>query len=457
MEPRRFGLILLYTCAFSMMGCKVEKAPPRVQWLSPSTVITVDAGDAVALRFRIEDPAPDRGSVPPAEWRISLGPTGGGTWWTTAGTLTEGPGNGTLVDTVTTTWQVSGLPPGSSGPVELMLTALVTDGAGQVGADFGTVQLIGTPLTSGGLWWSESGGLHHAPPNGPTSTHPVEAGLPGHLVHMDGDAVIIKGDQMLYGWSLDDGIPVGTPAWVRPPPDGSADFVRQLRRVPYVHANTSWVEVAWRNRVEWLDAQGNLIRGWLLESDESLIDCGIMGGALVVLARTDAGDWRLIRHHIDTGARLGAITWTPEAQGSQGQEGNGWLLETDGMPAALESDGHLRIWNPNGGATPITTVSAAGSGEVQYAGRTENGRAWLTRDQSTLLDHNLTVIAQWPEQVLATAEDRAEQTTWVLLAADDQRYWQPWDNLGAAFTAPPLPAGPDAHSGSIAHNRPGPL
>ena len=81
---------------------------------------------------------------------------------------------------------------------------------------------------------------------------------------------------------------------------------------------------------------------------------------------------------------------------------------------------------------------------------------WLSRDQSVMLDNALAVIAQWPETTLATAEDRADQITWVLLEAGGQRAWRPWDDFALAFSTSSLPTGQTAHSGSVVHNRPGP-
>ncbi len=79
----------------------------------------------------------------------------------------------------------------------------------------------------------------------------------------------------------------------------------------------------------------------------------------LLLARTTAK--RLAHDPVQlstTVARLESVTWTPQASGSIGP-GGPCLAPPDSkaLPAAaLEADGTLRLWNPNGGATPLSTL-----------------------------------------------------------------------------------------------------
>ncbi len=145
---------LSFTCALLALfclGCSTEKAPPLVHWISPQSAATVDEGDALGLKFSITDPAPSRGETEAASWRVTIGTESGTTWWTTSGTLSAAPEAAVVTDTIETTWQVPTSLAGSSGPIDLQLSAVCTDGEGQTGADFAAphthqyaIDLIGT-------------------------------------------------------------------------------------------------------------------------------------------------------------------------------------------------------------------------------------------------------------------------------------------------------------------------
>lgn len=450
--------------ALMIGGCRSEKSPPKVEWLTPVEGAIITAGDAVPLRFLAEDPAPERGSTGPALWRIEIGPTTGGVWWTTAGELPEAPLDNPILDTVMATWQVPEGTPFSPSAAALLFKAIVTDGEGQQGADFLEGQWQVEPLESMGLWWagaSAGEGFSHVP--SPTSSdpmvHPRDVDAQEWLVHLDGAELLVTGGALLRGWPLSgmDQEPAMQPAWtVEAPPSAAPQGILYLRTAPFEHTQSSWVESGWSDRCTWHDAQGSLRRTWLLESDETLMDAGIFGHDMVLLARTDAAEFRLIRYNIDSGARLGAVTWTPEAPGSQGPEGMGWLLALDGHPAALESDGTARVWNPEGGASPITSFGMPGSGAVSSAGRIGDGRIWLTRSDARILDASGTTLGWWDEPILHGAGDRTSDLLWILSGPTGSPRWQAASGPELTPTGGVFPAGPGARSGAVAHNRAGP-
>lgn len=449
--------------AVGATGCTLEKDPPQVEWLLPQGPVTVTEGDALGLRFTVSDPAPVRGRTTPAEWRITIGPPGGGTWWTTAGQLADAPGEATVRDTVEATWQVPGWSAtGTLSGDPLVFSAIVTDGAGQTGADFveGIVETV--PLTSSGLWWVDTGstsGWHHLDPaeSAIPQYHPSDP-TGNHVVHCDGASLLVTGGDIITAWPLVDGVPSDQPAWtVQGPPSAAPGGLRYLRKTPMDHVTAAWVEAGWADRCVWYNPSGSTMRSWILEADEVLIDAGVIGGAMVILARTSAQDLRMVRFHLDNSARIGSVTWTPEAPGSLGADGRAWLLEWSLGPAALEADGVLRQWNPSGGAAPITTTSTSGTGMVQAAGRTETGLNWAARDQTHFTGADGEPVAVLTDGVHATAFDRAGGILWVLAGSGSARNWTARDMADLSALTTGTPAGMGATGGSIAHNRPGPL
>lgn len=458
-----YGRIPVFLCfgIFTLWSCNVDKPPPEVHWISPSSALPVEQGDAVLLQFTVEDPPPIKGATQTGTWRVSVGPTSGVTWWTQSGSLSDTPEEGSVLDTITATWQVGESPLTSTGSIDLLFTAVATDGEGQAGADFATGSWSPVPLESQGLWWT-------GPPDGSTlghaaSPHPSAVTLHGptpsatHIVHLDGKELIVTGSDVLQGWNLNGTTPHSEPQWTAAvPPSASAGGLHHLRRAPHSHTQEAWLQSGWVDRCMWHDAQGTLQRSWVLETQESLLDAGVIGEHMFILVRTDAGEFRLIQWNIDTGARLNAVTWTPTATGSLGPEGTGWLIEWDGLPAGLESDGTLRIWNPNGGATPITTLEMPGSGEVEHAGRWGDSRIWIARESTHFINGNGLQEGLWPTPILALSEDRALNTIWILSNADAQAHWSALDISSFSAVGESIPAGSAVRNGSVAHNRTGP-
>ena len=437
-------------------GCATEKAPPEISWLSPTSNITVAGGEAVALKFRVLDPAPERGSIDVATWRVNVGTDNGAIWWTQSGVLSSAPSSHGVEDTVQLTWHVPDNLTGT-GPLPLLLTAKATDGIGQVDADFTTATWNGTPLLSSGLWWSggsSNSGFGYsdgstAPLNfpGPDSPH--------HMTALDGEDFIITGLNTLKGWPISDGTPTSEPAWEHTPTLAPEGAIRYVRRAPFAHTSAAWAEVGWPDRCTWHNAAGQVQRSWLLESDELLIDAGMIGEEMVALARTSAQELRLIRFNLSTGARLESLTWTPEAEGSTGPDGAAWLLEIGGHPTGLESDGTTRIWNNAGGATPLSSGQISGEGTVQHAGRTEDGANWVHRNGSMLFSTDLTALGTWEDGVRTTALDRANGILWLLTTSAEGHAWQGFDRGSLEALTPPFTTGDAAFSGAVMHNQPG--
>lgn len=412
----------------------------------------------MALKFRVVDPAPSRGDSDVASWRINVGPDNGAIWWTQSGVLSSAPSSFGVEDTVQLTWHVPDNLPGT-GPLSLLLTAKATDGIGQVGADFTTATWNGTPLSSSGLWWSggsnnsgfgytafsASSDLLDFP--GPSS--------PQHMTALDGEGLIITGQNTLKGWPITEGTPATEPAWEHTPTLTPEGAIRYVRRAPFTHTSAAWAEVGWSDRCTWHNAAGQVQRTWLLESDELLVDAGVIGEEMVTLARTNAQALRLIRFNLSSGARLESLTWTPESPGSTGPNGAAWLLDIDGHPAALESDGTFRMWNNTGSATPLSSGQIPGEGTVQHAGRTEAGANWAQRNGSVLFSTALTELGAWEHGLRTTALDRANGILWMLITNAEGQAWQGLDHSSLEVLTPPLTTGDAAFSGAVMHNQPG--
>ena len=448
-----------FTCAILALicgGCTTEKAPPTVMWLSPQSTVHLQEGDALGLKFSISDPAPERGTTEAASWRVTIGTEAGVTWWTTSGNVSAAP----ALDTIETTWQVPAAPAGSAGSTALLLSAICTDGEGQTGADFGTLTLTSTPLASLGLWWAEGPseyGFGFADPQVNTlpETYPGP-GVPHQMVHLDGQDLIVSGTTEAQGWPLSNGIPSTEPAWSVVPSATTTGQIRFVRRAPFEYTGASWAAVGWSDRCTWLDANGLTMKTWLLNPDEQLIDACVAAGQMVLLARTNANDLRMIRFNVDNAARLESVTWTPQAAGSAGPNGNAWLILKQDLPAALEADGTLRLWGSNGGATPLSTLDFPGSGAVIRAGQLTEGGSWAERDESLFCANDLSHLGTWNGAIYHVTIDRTSGNFWLLSGSDNERLWwalEPsFDPIGD-----PIPAGTGTTTGCIAHNRPGPL
>lgn len=446
-------------------GCRTEKSPPSVEWLSPTSSPQWAPDVNVPLRFMLTDPAPERGTTAPASWRVEVGPTGGGLWWTASGDASAAPSTGgpAHIDTIDLQWTVPFPPASATGPIDLLLTAIITDGEGGRGADFTSASVAVPPLESAGLW--------HIDPDAalpirffPTAPLATNQALPSpcsavrDLVHLDGRDRIVLGCatslEALSTHPSDDPLPVWSLA---APLSAQTGELRFLRRTPSEWTTSAWAMVGWPDRVQWVNADGHIQKTWGLASEETLIDAGVIDGRMILLARTATNELRLIRCNLDNGARIASITWTPEAPGSTGPDGNAWLLNVEGEAAGLEHDGTWRRWfiEPNGN-TGLSTGQSPGSGEVVSAGILENGTSWVARDQTRLLQEPVLNLGAPAHRI---EEDRAAGLYW-LLHTDAGEALLTW-NAVDAFTGMSIPiATPTPPSSpvpaSVAHNRPGP-
>lgn len=422
----------------------------------------------VPLKFVITDPAPNRGKSEPASWQVNIESDNGTMWWSTSGHLPEGveAGSPPLVDTITLQWNTPSAVNLSPGTTALTLTALATDGEGARGADFTQASMEGVALTSSGLWFLETSKfstLHHLP-NGSEDvfSYPLAFNVGSNLVHLDGQNLLLTGGTDLSAWAVSDGVPSASPSWtIAPPLVPQTGTIRFVRRAPIATTGPALAHVGWADRVQALNASGLVIQSWLLQGEESLIDATVMEDQMVCLVRTAALELRLIRFQMDSGARLGSITWTPQAQGSLGVTGLAWLVAIQGDPAALETDGTYRRWyqEPNGD-TGIQSGTLSGSGEITAAGRLESGAFWFSRAQAHLVGQDLSAIATLDCPIAAVAEDRATARVWVL---KDTGIGAPptWQSLNAINWNTTQVVDPEFLGqwglGTIAHNRPGPL
>jgi hypothetical protein len=447
-------------------GCRTEKLPPSVEWLSPTSSPQWAPDVNVPLRFVLMDPAPERGTTAPASWRVEVGPTGGGLWWTASGDASAAPSTGSPahIDTIDLQWTVPFPPASATGPIDLLLTAIITDGEGGRGADFTSASVAVPPLESAGLW--------HVDPDAalpirffPTAPLATNQALPSpcsavrDLVHLDGRDRIVLGCatslEALDTHPADDG---SAPVWTIPAPlSAQTGGLRFLRRTPTEWTTSAWAMAGWPDRVQWVDGDGQIQKSWVLESGETLIDAGVIDGRMILLARTATNELRLIRCNLDNGARIASITWTPEAPGSTGPTGDAWLLNVDGEAAGLEQDGTWRRWfiEPDGN-TGLSTSESAGSGEVIAAGILDDGTSWVAREETRLLRNPILSIG---DPALRIEENRADGIFWVLRTDQDQGLlsWErvdAWSGVSVPSVTPAPPSTPVP--ASVAHNRPGP-
>ena len=235
---------LSFTCALLALfclGCSTEKAPPLVHWISPQSAATVDEGDALGLKFSITDPAPSRGETEAASWRVTIGTESGTTWWTTSGILSAAPEAAVVTATIETTWQVPTSLAGSSGPIDLQLSAVCTDGEGQTGADFAALTLNSMPLTSSGLWWdngTNSLGFVNPQANTNANFYPGP-NSPHEMVYLDGEDLLVCGTTEAQGWLLTNGVPATEPVWsITPSPPNAVEL--ELRPISDIVSGYTW-------------------------------------------------------------------------------------------------------------------------------------------------------------------------------------------------------------------------
>ena len=461
LRARPLPLLVLTLAAGT--GCKTEKAPPTVNWIQPTSSAIWSPGATVPLRFTYTDPAPEQGSTSPATWQVDIGPESGGLWWSTSGTASRHPEtNGPdLIDTVSLSWPVLPPPAGSSGPVPLRLTALVTDGEGGRGADFVSASITALPLESTGLWHVEPGSPHilrffPTLPSAEGTTLDLTCSPVRDIVHLDGQDILLVGcaDRITARSAQ----PNASPLWTLDAPlSAQIGGLRFLRRAPDQWVSDAWAMAGWPDRVQWVDAQGSIQRTWTLLEDETLIDAGVSSLGLILLARTSTGELRLIRCNPDNSARIGSITWTPEAPGSIGPDGAAWLVTAQGDPAGLEADGTVRRWftEPDG-QTGLATSESPGTGTVNAAGILEDGKPWIARDQTRLTDAPIQALGPPAYRI---ESDRASDLLWILTgpATGGTYQWTRRDaSTGQAIgTTLPDPTNADSPA-SVTHNRPGP-
>ena len=426
--------------------------------MTPSGTANWSVSEEVPLRVALTDPSPTSGSTGPTTWQLDIGPASGGVWWSTSGTLPPHEG-GQRMDTIRTSWSTPADVQGAESQVLLRLTATVTDGEGQRAADFREALLSRPALTSGALWSLDSGPPAQSAALGTATPGPwpLDMQAPEHLLFLDGQDLVLIGGMSLEAISTVSGSP-GPLLWTRASPSGLVgDHVRALRRTaPTGGPAQAWV--GWGDRVERIGAESTPVATWLLQEGEVLLDVAEMADALVALVRTAQGEWRMVKFNVDNSARVGSITWTPEAPGSVGPEGQGWLLALDGAPAALEADGRARRWFTEAdGNTGLSTLTLNGAGAVSHAGILEDGRSWVSRDQSHV--HAEGQVGQLfdalPVRVMTT--DRAADVIWRLTDNAGNVAWHAMDRLTLSPLAlPPLDVPSTTTSGCVAHNRPGP-
>ena len=470
MRLPRFLLCVL--ALLSIAGCQTIKDPPTVQWLRPNGSPLWSTDSNVPLRFTYTDPAPERGRQELANWRVEIGPanepgsTASIVWWSATGQtptnlLVEGED---VIDTVDLSWTVPNFDGGLPSSTSLQLTVSVWDGQGVRAADFTTAEIQRPPLESTGIAYvtdSDPGSVLWAP-----SLEPQEASVMmssteqvRFLMHFDGKERILVGyANRVEAWPAPPASE-GAMVWTRNAPFGPQLGGLQFLRRPHEGPSSSaLLAIGWADRIEWVNSDGQVQQSWLLQEEETLLDASVINGDMLLLARTNAGELRMIQCNLEQSARMNAITWTPEAMGSLGPNGQAWLIRIEGDPATVEADGTARRWytEPNG-QNGLNTQTIPGQGEVSGAGIFETGGSWVSRTQWHWIPSNGEPFTAQPFAAGPLAEDRAQSIIWVNLASPPPTEWNAISNSNGSII--PTLSIPLIGSGTaicIAHNRPGP-
>ncbi|MBK12604.1 MAG: hypothetical protein CL849_03645 [Crocinitomicaceae bacterium] len=468
MRPPLF--LSFVSALFYLAGCKTVKDPPSVQWLRPTDSPVWSTDSNVPLRFTYTDPAPKRGRQGLATWRVDIGPeneSGANAptiWWSATGeTPTQLAVEGLdVIDTVDLTWTVPDLNSGPPNSTALQLTVSVWDSEGVRAADFTTAEIQRPPL--------ESIGIAYVANNAPetvlwisalsqqdasivtTSTEPVLS-----VMHFDGKERILVGHpNHVEAWSA----PTASTSafiWARTAPFGpQSGGLQFLRRAGHAQSTSALIAVGWADRIEWINGDGHVQQSWLLLDEETLIDAAVINGNMCILARTNSGELRMIQCNLEQSARMNAITWTPEAPGSLGPNGEAWLIQLEGDPTTIEADGTARRWytEPNG-QTGLNTQPILGSGGVSEAGIFELGGSWVSREQWHWIPSNGEPFTAQPFPAGPIAQDRAQSTMWVNFAFPAPEWSAISTSNGALIPAMSIPLGGAGTAICVAHNRPG--
>ena len=122
------------------------------------------------------------------------------------------------------------------------------------------------------------------------------------MVHLDGRDRIVLGCatslEALSTHPADGSLPIWSLAAPLSAQTGGLQF---LRRTPAEWTTSAWAMVGWPDRVQWVDADGHIQKTWVLASEETLIDAGVIDGDIRGSTATNA--LRLIRCNLDNGAR----------------------------------------------------------------------------------------------------------------------------------------------------------
>lgn len=457
-RPLHSALLL---AALGLAGCQVEKAPPSVQWLRPTSHPEWASGMEVPLRFAMQDAPPESGPTGPAEWRVEIGPENGGVWWSTSGE-SENP-----IDTVNLSWTVPHLPTGTTGSLPLRLTAVITDSEGQSSADFTSAQFSLPPLASTGIAVATDDSpatFRIFPPDGTGQGIDVSTDLADirFLCHADGTSTwLAGGPDEVEAWSQPSATSPAQLLWTREAPFGPQNGgLRFLRRARPEASGPALIAIGWSDRIEWSTSSGSIQQSWLLDSDETLLDGAVIDDRMTLLVRTQAGDLRMVRFNLETSARIDAVTWTPEAAGSIGPDGAAWLIEVDASPTAVEADGSGRQWfTALDGASGLSTQSLPGSGTVHAAGRFETGTSWISRSGWHWLPPGTDPALANASEADLIAIDRALSMMWVRFNPNNGGAM--WTACSAAegsvlTSVAPLSMPGNALALAIGHNRTGP-
>ena len=468
----RSPLYLLFVLALlSIAGCQTIKDPPTVKWLQPSGSPLWAPDSNVPLRFTYIDPAPEQGRQELATWRVDIGPENGAgssasiIWWSATGeTPSNLPVEGQdVIDTVDLTWTVPGFDGGLPSSAALQLTVSIWDSQGARAANFATAEIQHPPLESTGIAYvaaNEPGTVYWMPHFQPdaasvtsTSSETVRS-----LMHFDGKECILVGyANHVESWAVPPASP-GPLVWTRTAPFGpQTGGLRFLRRPGEGQSTSALIAIGWADRVEWINSNGHVQQSWLLLEEETLIDAAVINGHMLLLARTNAGELRMIQCNLDQSARMNSITWTPEAPGSLGPNGQAWLIQLEGDPTTIEADGMARRWyTESNGQSGLNTQPILGNGPVSGAGIFEIGGSWVSREQWHWIPSNGAAFTAQPFAAGPLAEDRAQSAMWVNLASPVSEWSAVSTSGGALIPSLSIPLNASGAAICIAHNRIGP-